>query len=178
MDDIANELAKLHELEGSAFVLQLKHIVAHKSFRALDDHPDVFTMGECGEDYDNLLDAALKAVDLGYRVFILPNPKGSRTADYIFVRRGIYRMYDLKTIRGKSSVGNRLRESIGQTNHVLLNLQVRYNGGRLAAEIRSFFEMNPKACEVLVFKGKQVFTIKRGYALQKDFLIKFRKRYG
>ena len=177
MDDIAKDLALLHELEGAAFVKQLKTIVAHNGFHVLGDNPEIYTMGESGEDYDNLLDAAVKAVGLGYRVYVLPNPQGFRSADFIFVRRGIYRMYDLKTIRGKASAGNRLRESVGQSKHVLLNIKVHYNGGRLAAEIRSFFEKNPQACEVLVFKGKRFFTVKRSYALQKDFLIKFRRRF-
>ena len=57
---------------------------------------------------------------------MLPNPQGLRTADYIFVRKGAYKMYDLKTISGSSSVGNRFYESIGQTNRVLLNITTEY----------------------------------------------------
>ena len=34
------------------------------------------TGGERSEDFPNLLDAARKAVGLGYKVYILPNPKG------------------------------------------------------------------------------------------------------
>ena len=48
----------------------------------------------------------------------LPNPHGDRTPDFIIERRGIYRVYDLKTISGESSAINRLKESIGQcTEH-------------------------------------------------------------
>ena len=56
----------------------------------------------------------------GYQVYILPNPKGLRTPDFMLERKGIYRVYDLKTIIGKNSAVNRLRESIGQANRVLL----------------------------------------------------------
>ena len=179
MSDIATELAKLHVLVGAEFVIQLKSIAARSEFHPLQDEPNIFTTGgESSEDYDNLITAARKAVELGYRVYVLPNPKGIRTADFIFEQHGIYKMYDLKTIQGKTSVGNRLLESIGQTNHVLLNMNTRYNGGRLAAEIKSYFHINPKAVEVLIFKGKQVFTVKRKFALQKSFIIDFRKRYG
>ena len=80
------------------------------------------TGGTKDDDYDNLLNAARKAVEHGYRVFILPNPKGIRTADFIFERKGVYKMFDLKTISGRNSVDNRLKESIGQTNHVVPNL--------------------------------------------------------
>ena len=179
MSNIAEELAKLHILEGAEFIIQLKAIVARNEFRPLKDDPYIYTTGgERHDDYQNLLAAARKAVDLGYKVYILPNPNGTRTADFIFEQNGIYKMYDLKTIHGRSSVGNRLGESIGQTNHVLLNMNTRYNGGRLATEIRGYFHLNPHACEVLIFKGKRSLTVKRKFALQKSFIIDFRKRYG
>lgn len=168
MSDIATELAKLHVLEGAAFIIQLKAIATLGEFHPLKDNPNIYTIGgERNADYENLLEAAQKAVELGYRVYVLPNPNGIRTADFIFVQHGVYKMYDLKTIFGRSSVGNRLLESIGQTNHVLLNMKTKYNGGRLATEIRTYFRFNPRACEVLIFKGKQVLSVKRKYALQK-----------
>ena len=179
MSDIATELAKLHVLVGADFIIQLKSITARNEFHPLQDEPNIFTTGgESEDDYDNLIAAARKAVELGNKVYILPNPTGIRTADFIFEQHGIYKMYDLKTIHGKTSVGNRLLESIGQTNHVLLNINTRYNGGRLAAEIKTYFQINPQACEVLIFKGKQVFTVKRKFALKKSFIIDFRKRFG
>ncbi len=74
----------------------------------MEGEKDIFSVGgENGEDYDNLMNAARKAVEHGYRVFLLPNPKGIRTADFIFERKGIYKMFDLKTITGKSSVSTR-----------------------------------------------------------------------
>jgi len=179
MSDIAVELAKLHILEGADFIRQLRLIVSFKEFQPVAGETNIFSaIGQESDDYQALLNAARKAVVLGYRVYILPNPKGIRTADFIFEQHGIYKMYDLKTIQGRSSVGNRLLESVGQTNHVLLNMITRYNGGRLAAEIRAYFYLNPEAYEVMVFKGKQVFIVKRKFALQKSFIINFRKRYG
>lgn len=178
MRDVARELERLHELKGAAFVRQLKFIATHEGFHPLADNPEILSMGgERDDDRNNLVDAARKAVDLGYRVYILPNPKDIRTADFIFVRNGIYRLYDLKTIQGKSSAGNRLQTSVGQCNHVLLNMRSRYNAGRLASDIRSYFETNPNASEVLIFKGKRCISIKRGYALHKSFFISFRKKY-
>ena len=67
-----------------------------------------------------LLDAARKAVAHGNKVYILPKPKVIRTADFIFENKGVYKMYDLKTIHGKASVINHLLESVGQTIHVLV----------------------------------------------------------
>jgi hypothetical protein len=122
MNDIAFELARLHVLKGAEFVRQLKMLAQLKIFKPVENEKDIFAAeASHHEDFDSLLDAARKAVELGYTVYILPNPKGIRTADFIFVQHGIYKMF---------------------------------------------------------FRGKQVFTVKRKFALQKSFVVEFRKRYG
>ena len=169
--DIAVLLEDLQILHGSGFVNQLKLIAAHRAFYPIKGETDIHTTGgEGGEDYENLLNAARKAVDHGYRVFILPNPKGVRTADFIFERKGVYKMFDLKTISGKNSVGNRLKDSIGQTNCVLLHLVCDYNVRNLTQEIKRYFEMSSEVSEVLIFTGKKEISIRRNIAASKGFL--------
>lgn len=168
---IAVELEELHYLKGARFVKQLKLITYYGEFHPVDGEADIFsTGGEQGEDYFNLLNAARKAVEHGYKVFILPNPKSIRTADFIFERKGVYKMFDLKTIVGRNSVGNRLKESIGQTNSVLLNLRCNYGIRNITDEIRHHFEMSPNAIEVLIFFGNKEISIKRNIATSKGFL--------
>ena len=176
--DISEELADLHDAKGANFVRLLKQIASHGEFRPMENETNIFfTGGERGEDFPYLLDAARKAVGLGYKVYILPNPKGIRTADFIFERKGVIGLYDLKTIQGKASVGNRLTESIGQTNRVLLNMKTDYNGRLLASDIKSFFEKSRDAIEVLVFKGNKTISIKRGLVQNPAFNRLFRKLY-
>lgn len=178
MFDIASELAKLHELEGVDFIMQLKKIVACGEFHPLKEDSRIFTPGgDRGADYDNLMAAARKAVEMGYKVYILPNPKEERTADYIFVRKGVYKLFDLKTIRGKSSVDTRLMESIGQTNRVLLNIASNYNPSILARGIKKYFERNESAIEVLIFKGRKVISITRDTILSANYYPVFMRRY-
>ena len=98
-------------------------------YGTFDLWPKILTLEKTQDSlvfFVHLIYAARKAVSFGYRVFILPNPKGIRTADYIFERKGVYKIFDLKTIIGRNSVGNRLKESMGQTNSVLLNLKCSY----------------------------------------------------
>ena len=132
---------------------------------------------EQSDDFDNLINAARKAVEHGYRVYILPNPRSSRTADFIFEKKGILGLYDLKTVYGKGSVGTQLLDSIGQTNRVLLNMQTDYNARLLAADIKTYFETNQNALEVLIFKGKRVLPVNRIQVQSPDFNRVFRKRY-
>ena len=177
--DIALELARLHVLRGIEFTRQLQSITMRREFRLVRGETSIYTaISETDDDFPALLSAAQRAVTHGYRVFILPNPKGIRTADFIFERKGLYRMYDLKTIQGKASIINRLAESIGQTNHVLLNMATTYNGRLLATQIKRYFELNPQASEVLIFKGGQAISVKRGYALDKLFVLSFSRKYG
>ena len=111
MSDIAAELAKLHTLKGADYSRQVERIARMGNFHPVEGESAIYSTGSEGEsDYSNLLNAARKAVAHGYKVYILPNPSGIRTPDFIFERKGTYRPYDLKTISGKASVSNRLEE--------------------------------------------------------------------
>ena len=171
-------LEELPRMKGSSFVKQLKDITSHNEFKPLEDENDIFIAGgKTAEDYSNLLNAARKAVAYGYRVFILPNPRGIRTADYIFERKGVYRLYDLKTIQGKASAGNRMKESIGQTNRVLLNISTDYKPVALARSVKRYFENNPAAIEVLLFKGHKVLSVTREDSESKNYFKNFVSKY-
>ena len=178
MDDIAKELAKLHVLTGADFSRQVERIAKMNVFRPLDGESNIFIAGgEQNDDFENLLNAARKAVEHGYRVFILPNPKGTRTPDFIFERKGIYRLYDLKTITGKGSVDNRLSESIGQTNRVVLNINTDYKAGKLARSIKTYFERYYEGLEIIVFKSNKIISITRQMVRDKKFIVTFSKKY-
>ena len=176
--DIAEQLADLHTLKGAGFISMLKEITQQRAFSPLEGESNIYTTGSSKEDdYENLLNAARKAVEHGYKVFILPNPKGIRTADFIFERKGVYKMFDLKTISGKASISNRLLDSIGQTNRVLLNMAVEYNPVALARNIKSYFEKNPNAIEVLILKGHKIISVLREDTESKTFHKLFIAKY-
>lgn len=178
MNDIASELERLHTLTGAEFSRQVERIALRGEFHPLAGETAIYTVGgEQQGDYANLLNAARKAVEHGFRVFVLPNPKGIRTADFIFEQRGIYKMYDLKTIQGNASVGNRLKESVGQSNRVLLNMKSDYSARVLVRDVKFYFERFPSAYEVLVFKGKKMISVKRNMVAKKDFVKEFRRMY-
>lgn len=176
--DLASLLEELPRLHASSFVRQLKEIADHREFVPVKNEMGIFSVGgEQDNDYGNLLNAARKAVEHGYRVFILPNPKGIRTADFIFERKGVYKMFDLKTIMGKASVSNRLLESIGQTNRVLLNMNVDYNPIALARNIKKYFEKNSNAVEIMIFKGHKILSVIREDTENKNFHKLFIAKY-
>ena len=179
LGDIASELAKLHELTGADYSRQVERIARMNVFHPLTGDPDILTVGsEGGDDYERLIAAARKAVEHGYTVYILPNPKGMRTADFIFERKGAYKIIELKTILGQSSAGASLMSSIGQTNRVLLNIATNYNARRLASDIKAYFEANRLAQEVIIFKGKKIISIKRLFCKHPSYFKKFCQKYA
>ena len=175
---ITEELAKLKELRGSDFVKQLKAIAARKEFHSLVTDPGIYTVGgENDADFQRLLEAARKAVNLGYKVYLLPNPHDFRTADFIFERKENYAMYDLKTVHVKGSVDSQLLDSIGQANRVLLNMTTEYNPRLLAKSIRRYFERNTNAVEVMIMKGKQTISVIREDTLGPTYIRNFMMKY-
>ena len=175
---MADELQELHNLKGASFIKQLKHIVYYGEFHLVEGETDIYSaISDHSDDFDNLINAARKAVEHGYRVYILPNPRSCRTADFIFEKKGILGLYDLKTVHGKGSVGTQLFDSIGQTNRVLLNMTTDYNARLLSSEIKAYFETNEEAVEVLVFKGKKSISVSRWQVKAPRFNRYFRKKY-
>jgi hypothetical protein len=178
MNDFTTELKKLHELSGAEFSRQVERIALRKDFHSLDTDKEIFTVGgEGSDDYQNLLVAARKAVEFGYRVYLLPNPTGTRTPDFILVKKGVYRTYDLKTVFGKSALVDNLLDSIGQCDSILINMTTEYNTRKLAFAIKRYFETNKNAVEVMLFKGRKRIVIKRAFAINKDFFTNFKKLY-
>ena len=178
ISDIASELKKLHELSGAEYSRQVERIALSGVFHPLENEQNIYTPGVLkNDDYQNQLIAARKAVEFGYKVYILPTPKGSRTPDFILEKKGVYRVYDLKTIFGKASVAQDLIDSIGQCNSILINMTTDYNTRRLAYAIKSYFETNDEAKEILIFKGLKRIPIKRSLAFKPEFFAYFKKAY-
>lgn len=176
---ITGELAKLRIAKGAEYGKVLRGIVNMKDFKPLEGEKDVFyTGGESSKDFEPLKNAARKAVANGYKVYLLPNPGIIRSADVILERHGHLAEYDVKTISGKNSAGSRLMESIGQTNRVILNLATDYNPRNLSVDIKKYFESNPDAVEVLVFKRNKVISVTRkiiNNEFTKNFMNRFRE---
>ena len=178
ISDIAEELRKLHELSGAEYSRQVERIALSGVFHPLENEIDIYTSGVIkNDDYQNQLIAARKAVEFGYKVYILPTPKGSRTPDFILEKKNTFRVYDLKTVFGKSSISTNLLDSIGQCNRILLNMQIDYNTRLLTSDIKRYFEASNTALEVLIFKGGKRISIVRRHVANPAFYSVLRKLY-
>ena len=174
-----DKLRALLSEKGRELTRLLREIVASRRFKEVEGHEGVRSaISDKDPDYQPLVACADKAVAHGYNVAMLPNPKGMRTPDFILHNGKFIAAYDVKTISGQSSVGNRLSESIGQTNRVILNMATTYNARSLARDLRSYFEANKDAVEVLIFKGGSEISVTRKMCADRKFIGNFIKQYG
>ena len=73
---MADELQELHYLKGAQFINQLKLIIYYGEFHPVECETNIFSaISEQSDDFDNLINAARKAVEHGYRVYILPSKR-------------------------------------------------------------------------------------------------------
>ena len=153
-------ISRLRDQKGKAFWQLLAEITRRREFHLVEER--IFSAaGQADQDLGRRLEAARKAVTCGYTVYLLPNPQSIKSADFIFERKGVYRLYELKTITGKNSVGNRLKESSGQSNRVILHITSKYNPRKLAEEIKKYYNSDPLAEEVLIFYKRKRSYIRR-----------------
>lgn len=160
-ESIATGLKRLQYLSGSNHWKQLRKITMSKEFKPVEK--GIFSaIGSSSEDYDNILFASKVLVAKGYRAYMLPNPQGFRTPDIILVKKGVYKIYDLKTISGEGSVSSRLDDSIGQSNNVILCFRVKYPYKTLCRQIKYHYENNIYSGEVkILYKGSERITLTR-----------------
>lgn len=174
---ITERLKRLQEATGKEYVDLLRDIIARKEFKPIRKNSNIFSaISTKADDYPNLFNAARKLLGFEDKVYILPNPGDTRKPDLICVRKGSIRAYDVKTISGRNSVGNRLEESIGQTNRVVLNMTVEYNPRGLYREIKKYFNAHSEAIEVIILVGKRQLAIKREMPSIHDFIMEYGKK--
>jgi len=70
---------------------------------------------------------------------------------------------------------NRLKESVGQANHVLLNMATCYSLGTLYQKV---FRVKSVGYEVMLFKGAKVIVVTRRTVTDKMFFNTFTKKYS
>ena len=99
--NMAELLKDLHTKRGAEYVNTLKEIVRSNEFKRIPGLKNVYSkIDKSDTDFTNIKQAAKRAAQHGNTVYILPNPHSTRKPDFIFVRNGVIKDYDLKTISG------------------------------------------------------------------------------
>ena len=117
----------------------------------------------------NNLQIAQKFVANGYDVFLLSNPRGTKSADFIIRKKNILFYVEGKTSSGGSALSVRLSEGAKQADRIVINLTNYSKLKRLAENIKATFIQNPSLRELLIFKGLILIQIDRYLITSKDY---------
>ena len=131
-----------------------------------DQYDEILKTGEI----PNNLQIAQKFVNNGYDVFLLSNPKGTKSADFIIRKRNCLYYVEGKTSSGGSSLVHRFEKGAKQADRIVINLTGARRGKSFLSEIKSAFEANENLQVIYIFKASRLIFIKRNDALSKTFL--------
>ena len=117
----------------------------------------------------NNLQMAQKFVTNGYDVFLLSNPKATKSADFIIRRRNCLYYVEGKTSTGGSALSSRLDSGAKQADRIVVNFMGNAGINRISYYIKTTFEHNENLRCIYMFKGTRLIFIKRNDALMKKF---------
>ena len=123
----------------------------------------------------NNLQIAQKFLANKFDVYLLANPRTTKSADFIIKQRNILYYVEGKTSNGGSAFAERLQEGAKQADRIAINFIGNSINKTFSREIKNAFENNEDLKYVYVFKGAKLIFIKRNEALSKTFSHKFIK---
>ncbi|MBP5583141.1 MAG: hypothetical protein J6X43_04215 [Bacteroidales bacterium] len=117
----------------------------------------------------NNLQIAQKFVVNGYDVFLLSNPKATKSADFIICRRNCLYYVEGKTSSGGSALAMRLSDGAKQADRIAINFIGNPQINMLSAEITNIFIQKVGLHSIYLFKKSRLIVVKRDMALSKKF---------
>ncbi|MBR4498720.1 MAG: hypothetical protein IKP08_08590 [Bacteroidales bacterium] len=125
-------------------------------------------MLQTGETPNNL-QMAQKFVTNGYDVFLLSNPKATKSADFIIRRRNCLYYVEGKTSTGGSALAMRLSDGAKQADRIAINFIGNPQINILSAEITNVFIQKVGLHSIYLFKKSRLIVVTRDMALSKKF---------
>ena len=117
----------------------------------------------------NNLQIAQKFVTNGYDVFLLSNPKATKSADFIIRRRNCLYYVEGKTSTGGSALAMRLSDGAKQADRIAINFIGNPQINILSAEITNVFIQKVGLHSIYLFKKSRLIVVTRDMALSKKF---------
>ena len=166
----------------------LKWIVAQSAFTELkrlsmaenkiftlytNQYDEILKTGEI----PNNLQIAQKFVMNGYDVFLLSNPKATKSADFIIQKRNCLYYVEGKTSSGGSSLVHRFEKGAEQADRMAINFIGIPPTSKITDLIKTQF-YNQKLAVLILFKGRRMIVITRKDCFAKNFEKTFKRVWG
>ena len=139
-----------------------------------DQYNEILQTGEI----PNNLQIAQKFVANGYDVFLLSNPKGTKSADFIIRKRNCLYYVEGKTSSGGSALSIRLSDGAKQSDRIALNFIGLPQTSKITDLIKNVFFQNPTLIELIIFKKGRIILITKKDCSAKNFEKAFKRIWG
>ena len=136
-----------------------------------DQYDEILQTGET----PNNLQIAQKFVANGYDVFLLSNPKGTKSADFIIRKRNCLYYVEGKTSTGGSALSIRLSDGAKQSDRIALNFIGLPQTSKITDLIKNVFFQNQNLIELIIFKKGRLIIIKKKDCFAKNFEKAFKR---
>ena len=156
------ELKRLSSAENKIFTLYT------------DQFNEILKTGEI----PNNLQIAQKFVMNGYDVFLLSNPKGTKSADFIIRKKNILFYVEGKTSTGGSSLVHRFEKGAEQADRIAINFIGLPPTSKITDLIKNVFFDNQELAELILFKGRRMVVVTRKDCLAQNFAKAFKRIWG
>ena len=110
---------------------------------------------------------AKKFVAKGYDVYMLPNPKNTRSADYILRKDNKLYYTEGKFLTGKNSLDHKFYKE--QAERISIDVMSSISANYVSSIVKTSFEQYGNLKEVILFKGSRMITIHRKAVTSKSF---------
>lgn len=118
---------------------------------------------------------AKKMANNGYDCYLLSNPHGTKSADFIFTKGGKVYYTEGKLSTGKNSLGHNLSKGSSQSERLLIDLTGTKDTNYVAARLEEAFMNNDNLKEVMILKGGRLMSVSRLRISKKNFKYDFKR---
>lgn len=118
---------------------------------------------------------AKKMANNGHDVYMLSNPRSSKSADFIFVKNGKVYYTEGKLSTGKNSLGHNLTKGTSQSERILVDMTGTKDTNYIATRLEEAFKNNSDLKEVMLLKGGRLLSITSRIVGGKNFGQHFKK---
>ncbi len=118
---------------------------------------------------------AQKMAKNGYDCYLLSNPHGIKSADFIFAKDGKVFYAEGKLSTGKSSLDHNLAKGGRQSERILIDLTGTKDTNYISSQLEKAFEENENLKEVMILKRGRLMPIDFRMVQRSDFKRYFKK---
>lgn len=120
---------------------------------------------------------AQKMVRNGYDAYLLSNPHGMKSADFVFVKNGKVYYMEGKLSTGKNSFSHNLSDASTQSERILIDVASLRNSKKIAKELMDAFNNNDRLQGIKLLKGGREISVTRSRISKKNFQYDFKREW-